>query len=95
MFYTALTLAFAFSPASEMDCHKAARINEPACIVAMEESDKYDIVLLNDDFDPDALCVQAGITAIAYLQARDALHYSIWKKTERSNCADAQRLKHR
>ena len=34
-------------------------------------------------------CVQAGIVAAAYLQAKDSWNYEKWKKTEKADCARA------
>lgn len=72
-------------------CDRPERLEEPACIVASEESEKYTIILMGK-YDPVALCVQAGLAATAYLQALDEVNYRIWKREERRNCDDAKRL---
>jgi hypothetical protein len=35
------------------------------------------------------ICVQAGLVAAGYLQAKDEEKYRVWKATERNNCAAA------
>lgn len=35
------------------------------------------------------ICVQAGLVSASYLQAQDESNYSIWKMTEKQDCARA------
>lgn len=39
--------------------------------------------------DKIQICVQAGLVAAGYLQAKDERNYQIWKETERDDCAAA------
>jgi len=38
---------------------------------------------------PTDVCVQAGIVAAAYLQAKDEAGYQQWKRTEQEDCRRA------
>ena len=57
--------------------------------VADDQADKYTLLLTAKRYDPTALCVQAGVTALAYLDAKMIGRYDSWKATERRACAEA------
>ncbi len=59
--------------------------------VAEDEAEKYSIVLTTYPIDRVALCVQAALTAQAYLNAKMPRKYDSWKAVERSDCAAADR----
>jgi hypothetical protein len=60
--------------------------------VADEEAEKYSIVLTSTTSDRAALCVQAALTAQAYLDAKMPRAYDSWKATERNDCAAGDRV---
>jgi len=60
--------------------------------VADDEAEKYSIVLTSTTSDRAALCVQAALTAQAYLDAKMPRAYDSWKATERNNCASGDRV---
>ncbi len=55
--------------------------------VAADAVTQYEIAKRNGS-QIDA-CVQAGMVAAAYLQAKDEAHYQQWKQTEKADCAKA------
>lgn len=57
--------------------------------VADGEADKYTLLLTAKRYDPQALCVQAGLTARAYLDATMMTQYDRWKANERRSCREA------
>lgn len=59
--------------------------------VADDEAEKYSIAATADNYDPNAICVQAALTARAYLDAKMPIAYDRWKATERRTCAEADR----
>ncbi|WP_066587828.1 hypothetical protein [Sphingomonas pruni] len=59
--------------------------------VADDEAEKYSIASTADNYDPNAVCVQAALTARAYLDAKMPVAYDRWKATERRRCAEADR----
>lgn len=57
--------------------------------VADNEADKYTLLLTAERYDPQELCVQAGLTARAYLDAKMMTQYDRWKANERRSCGEA------
>lgn len=55
--------------------------------VAFDMTQQYNIAKKGDD--AIQTCVQAGIVAASYLQARDELKYQEWKEIERNDCRKA------
>ncbi len=55
--------------------------------VATDAVDQYNIAARNGSAMDR--CVQAGIVAAAYLQAKDEAKYSQWKETEKADCEAA------
>lgn len=58
--------------------------------VADDEADKYTLLLTAKQYDPQALCVQASLTARAYLDAKMMTQYDRWKANERRSCGEAE-----
>jgi hypothetical protein len=58
--------------------------------VADDEADKYTLLLTAERYDPQALCVQAGLAARAYLDAKMMTQYDRWKANERRSCGEAE-----
>jgi hypothetical protein len=52
--------------------------------VATDELKQYNIA--KQQGDKAEICVEAGLVAAAYLQAKDSDNYDIWKRTESSDC---------
>jgi len=57
--------------------------------VAQDAVKQYNIVKSSGASDID-LCVQAGLVAAAYLQAKNESKYTIWKSRETVDCAKAR-----
>ena len=55
--------------------------------VATDSVEQYNIAKRQGD--PIQTCVQAGLVAAAYLQAKDEAQYNSWKAIESSDCAAA------
>lgn len=55
--------------------------------VARDSVDQYNIAAREGD--PMQMCVQAGMVAAAFLQAKDEPNYREWKATEKANCRRA------
>jgi hypothetical protein len=68
-------------------CSTEKRMNEVAQQVAADAVAQYELAKRG----PDKIqtCVQAGIVAAAYLQAKDESSYNAWKNKEREDCAQA------
>jgi len=54
--------------------------------VADDEAHKYQMVSMADVSDPIARCVQASLTAQAYLNAKMQYKYGSWKNIEDHDC---------
>ena len=74
-----------FGGGLEMDASR--RMQDIENKVAADAVTQYGIAKRNGNA-MDA-CVQAGMVAAAYLQAKDEGHYQQWKQTERGDCASA------
>lgn len=55
--------------------------------VATDAVNQYNIAKKSSD--PIQICVQAGLVAAAYLQAKDESNYLAWKETEKADCKRA------
>ncbi|MDZ4307359.1 hypothetical protein [Allopontixanthobacter sp.] len=55
--------------------------------VAQDATDQYDIAKRQGDLIQ--ICVQAGLVAASYLQAKDEANYNSWKLIEDADCAKA------
>ena len=55
--------------------------------VASDFTQQYEIAKRNGS--PADICIQAGIVAASYLQAKDEPNYQTWKATQKSDCAKA------
>lgn len=55
--------------------------------VARDAAEQYDIARRQGD--KIQICVQAGLVAAAYLQAKDEVNYNNWKAIEDADCASA------
>lgn len=55
--------------------------------VAADAVSQYEIAARQGD--PMQKCVQAGMVAAAFLQAKDEANYGTWKATEKADCAAA------
>lgn len=60
--------------------------------VARDAVDEYKITLSGGD--KIEICVQAGMVAAAYKQAKDEANYLLWKQKERNDCQDAGMPQH-
>lgn len=54
--------------------------------VAVDQVQQYEIAKRNGD--PTDICMQAGMVAAGFLQAKDEAQYQAWKKTEATDCAE-------
>lgn len=64
------------------------RMHEIENQVAMDAVSQYKIALAQGD--KIQICVQAGYTATAFLQAKDEKNYNIWKDIESAACRVAE-----
>jgi hypothetical protein len=55
--------------------------------VAVDSVNQYNIAKRQGD--PIQICVQAGMAAAAYLQAKDEANYRRWKAIEKADCEAA------
>lgn len=71
-----------------LESNAKTRMHEIENQVAMDAVSQYKIALAQGD--KIQICVQAGYTAAAFLQAKDEKNYNIWKDIESAACRVAE-----